>query len=124
MEASDSPEIALSLDEARTQLTLRAGAATLALDAHELDSLIRRLGSLRARMTPPCEPALPENGGYLVVTDPAIEIREARDSEAVGLMFRSAEYGWIAYAVSFSDALAIGRHLVDELAHRVPATPA
>ncbi len=123
MSESASPEIALSLSDDRTRTTLRAAGATLNLDAAELESLIQRLGGLRARMEPAVSPTLPENGGYLVVTDPGIEIREASDSQAIGLIFRSEGYGWIAYAVSFSDAVQIGRHLVDQLAHRVPATP-
>jgi hypothetical protein len=106
------PPTTLGISEDHTRGNVQIGSESLVLDAAALESLIGHLGKLRAQMQPPVAPDPPQDGSFLQINAPVVEVTRAPDGESVGLLVRTPTYGWIGCAFRTADARKIGEHLV------------
>jgi hypothetical protein len=105
------PPTTLAVSEDRTSASVQIGSQTLLLDATALENLIGHLGALRAQLQPPVAPDPPQDGAFLQINAPVIEVTRAPDGESAGLLVRTPTYGWIGCAFRLADARKIGEHL-------------
>lgn len=119
------PETTFTLSDDGALATIAVGSETIVADVASLENFIGHLGLLRARMQPEVPLELTPETRYLQIDGPAMSIAESNDKQQVGMLFRTSMYGWIACGIPVAQAVAMGRHLVDKFAGRVPpATPA
>jgi len=118
------PETTFTLSDDGTLATVKLGAETFVADAASLEHFIGHLGLLRSRMQPEVPLELAPEVRYLQIEGPAMTIAPANDQKSIGFLFRTPTYGWIAFGVPVKEAVAIGRHLTDTFANRIPPATA
>jgi len=105
------PPTTLAVSDDRLHGNVQIGSEILVLDAAALENLIGHLGALRAQLQPPVEPEPPQDGSFLQINAPVVEVTRTPDGESVGLLVRTPTYGWIGCAFRTADARRIGEYL-------------
>ena len=100
--------------------TIQIGAEKIVADVASLEDFIGHLGLLRSRLSPHVPLELTPESRYLQIDSPAMTIADSNDQQSIGFLFRTPTYGWIACGVPVEQAVAMGRHLVNTFASRVP----
>ncbi len=106
------PPTTLSVSDDRNSAGVQIGSETLVLDAAALENLIGHLGALRVQRQPPVAPEPPQDGTFLQINAPVVEVMRTPDGESVGLLVRTPTYGWIGCAFRIADACKIGKYLI------------
>jgi hypothetical protein len=106
------PPTTLAVSEDRNSASVQIGGETLVLGAAALENLIGHLGALRAQLQPPVAPEPPQDGTFLQINAPVVEVTRTPDGDSVGLLVRTPTYGWIGCAFRVADARKIGEYLI------------
>lgn len=122
MDRPPLPETSFELSEDRARATIRVGAERMELDADSVQNLIGHLGALRVQMKPEVSANPPDNGQFLQIDGPVVEVYTTPDGQAVGLLFRTPAYGWIGYSFKRADARTVGQYVVSQTDAAVPGS--
>ena len=86
---------------------------TLNLDANEVDSLLHKLGDLRARLVPEVEADWYPGGMLEVVCDPRLKAASELMEGNPLLHIRDPRFGWLHYMIPREDARRLGQYLIE-----------
>ena len=111
------PSIQYDIDAGHERVTLAIGAERIVASAVELERLVQFLGMVRTAMTPAVEPDVPATP-FLQIESPRLAVWPTQDQQWIGLLMRTAPYGWIGFTLVPAQAADLGRHL-GELATRL-----
>lgn len=114
------PETTFSLHEGRTEATIRLGAEAVVVDAASLQNFIGHLGQLREAMLPEVPRSTPEDGRFLQIGGPIVEVVASTDGTIVQIALRTPTYGWIGFQFQLAQAAEFGRNLVDTYGIQAP----
>jgi len=107
------PKTTIELNDERTEARITMGGETFVASAIQLQNFIGQLGIVRGEMLPEVPNRSPEDGQFLQVGGPIVEIVESNDGSIVRMSFRTLQYGWIGFQFQPSQVAEVGRHLVD-----------
>jgi hypothetical protein len=109
---STFPKTTIELNDERTEAHITLGGESFTATAVQLQNLIGQLGLVRGEMLPEVPHRSPEDGQFLQVGGPIVEIVESNDGSIVRISLRTAQYGWIGFQFQPSQVVEVGRHLV------------
>ena len=112
MTDSAFPKTTIELNDEHTEARITMGGETFVASAIQLQNFIGQLGIVRGEMLPEVPNRSPEDGQFLQVGGPIVEIVESNDGNIVRLSFRTLQYGWIGFQFQPSQVVEVGRHLV------------
>jgi hypothetical protein len=120
MDQTPFPETRFELTEDRSRAAIFVGAERMELDADSLQNLIGHLGALRVQMKPEVAANPPENGQFLQIDGPILEVTTTPDGQFVGFLFRTPAYGWIGYSFKRADALSVAQYVLSQIETPAP----
>jgi hypothetical protein len=106
------PSTTIDLSEDRSSARITVGSETFVLDARELENLIGHLGIARSEMRPEVPNYSPQDGNFMQISGPVMEIVESDDRAVVRMSFRTPGYGWIGFHFKHAQVVEVGRHLL------------